>query len=161
MAGKMRVWAKSVPPSTKQKMWAQLKEAGVNEARFARDDIRQKLIEEGWSGSVQTPRGIKTYAADVAEEGPAQGTAEVASSPIETDWESRKADALETASIHTSESAIAWEEQKATAEALYGHDGNYQGTVWQNEQQNGIEPPAQENQTSPDVQPPDAGIEPD
>jgi len=159
MAGKMRAWAKSVPPETKQKMWSELKEAGVNEARFARDDIRQKLIEEGWSGSVQTPRGIKTYAADASEEAVAQSLAEPDSVQSEPDWESEKAVALETASMDNLESESAWELHKEKAEALYGESaGEHQGTVWKNEHRNGIEPPAPD---APDIQPPDNGIEPD
>lgn len=157
MAGKMRAWAKSVPPETKQKMWSELKEAGVNEARFARDDIRQKVVEEGWSGSVQTPRGVENYSSHDTEE---PNTFEVEAT--ETDWQAIKEDAHKQAGIdqlgHTPEQQIEWERHKATAEELYGNDSSeYQGTVWENENRHGIEPPAPD---AHDIQPPDDGIEP-
>lgn len=43
----------------------------MNEARFARDDIRHKLIEEGWTGKSQTERA-RFYEGYTSEAEPSQ-----------------------------------------------------------------------------------------
>lgn len=101
MAGKMKAWAKSLPSETKQSMWGRLSDAGMNEARFARDDIRQKLIEEGWAGKPQTERA-RFYEADTSEAKPNQtDVAEETAFTIQTEdfgstvWEQESRNGIE------------------------------------------------------------------
>lgn len=145
MAGKFRTWAANLGNKVK----GDVAETLSSEASYARDDIRQKLVEEGWTGNVQTP---------------------------DTDWEAVKEQAHKEAGIdqlgHTPEQAAAWENHKANAEALYGAPkekdegldihGNpvegedFSGTVWDQENRNGIEP-----MNVPDIPDQEPDLEPD
>ena len=66
MAGKLKAWAGSVGSDVKQSM--------ANELNYARDDIRQKIVEEGWTGSPQTDKGhfYETKATSEPETEPAE-----------------------------------------------------------------------------------------
>lgn len=154
MSGKFREWAENLGADVKRDIAEKLRE----ESSYARDDIRQKIVEEGWTGSVQTPSLNKTSETDASPE-PApeegvdiQGNTTEGADFSDTVWEQEKAAALETAEMETRSENIAWDVHKAKAEELYGHSPTDGGTVWDNEQNTDIKAPEIE---APDIEEPE------
>ncbi|QBF30060.1 hypothetical protein [Thalassococcus sp. S3] len=107
MAGKFRAWANNLSADVKRDVAQTLSQ----EASYARDDIRQKLIEEGWTGSVQTPRLHKTYTPEGSPEPetkPDEGL-DIQGNPIEgedfseTVWDNEQGIGIEAPEIETPE----------------------------------------------------------
>ena len=108
MAGKFKEWAKNLSADVKRDIAA--------EANYARDDIRQKVIEQGWTGSVQTPRAVTSY------------------STVKEEPEKEQEEGLDI-----------------QGNPIEGED--FSGTVWDQENRNGIEAGDVQGIEAPEIEP--------
>ena len=67
MAGGFRRWGGSLDSESKSAAFDQLKESGVRGLFEAREDMRQKLIDEGWTGRFQPDADVTLHDEDAAE----------------------------------------------------------------------------------------------
>lgn len=155
MAGKFRAWANNLSADVKR----DIAETASREGERLRDDVWQKVIKEGWMGQqtpYETQGSVHGSSHDAA---PHEGTVwdqEAKQDFYENpNWETTKEAAHGAAQMdtlgHTPEQATIWDTEKANAEALQGGDApdfygmdvdeTKRGTVWDNEQEHGVEAP--------------------
>ena len=68
MSGSFKKWGQNLNDETKQSAWAHAKESAAQGLFDAREDIRQKLVDEGWTGRFQPDAKVDLYGNAAAPE---------------------------------------------------------------------------------------------